>query len=176
MSLFFVWKHIQWVSLISEWVIFGHRGDAFDENCSYSIKEVPYNFAGSSIRCQCHTGQKNDNLNPIQVRLLGRSRLSNPSDLPCSWTIWRPTTFSLSKLAIWFKFPAVCFDGLDWQFVNIHSGNGLAPKRQQTITLTKNNSVPWRIYASPGFNVSDRCTWLTIASWFQQFKVNYINT
>ena len=51
-----------------------------------SIKEVPCYFSGSSIKFQGHTGWKIDNLNPIWVRLLGRSQLSNLSDLPCSFT------------------------------------------------------------------------------------------
>ena len=40
-------------------------------------------FLGSSIKFQGHTGWKIDDLNPIWVRLLGRSQLWNPSDLPC---------------------------------------------------------------------------------------------
>ena len=49
-----------------------------------SIEEVPYYFSGSSIKFRGHTGWKIDDSNPIWVRLLGRSQLSNPSDLPCS--------------------------------------------------------------------------------------------
>ena len=45
---------------------------------------MPYCFLGSSIKFQGHTGWKIDDLNPIWVRLLGQSQLSNPSDLPCS--------------------------------------------------------------------------------------------
>ena len=48
-----------------------------------SIEEVPYYFSAPSIEFQGRTGWKIDNLNPIWVRLLGRSQLSNPSDLPC---------------------------------------------------------------------------------------------
>ena len=44
---------------------------------------MPYGFLGSSIKFQGHTGWKIDKFNPIWVRLLGRSQLSNPSDLPC---------------------------------------------------------------------------------------------
>ena len=40
-------------------------------------------FSGSSIKFQGHTGWKIDDLNPIWVRLLGWSQLSNPSDLHC---------------------------------------------------------------------------------------------
>ena len=52
-----------------------------------SIEEVPYCFSRSSIIFQGHTGWKINNLNPIWVRLLGRSQLSNPSDLPFSPSI-----------------------------------------------------------------------------------------
>ena len=48
-----------------------------------SIEEVPYYFSWSSIKFRGHTGWKIDDSNPIWVRLLGRSQLSNPSDLPC---------------------------------------------------------------------------------------------
>ena len=48
-----------------------------------SIEEVPYCVFGSSIKFRGHTGWKIDDLNPIWVRLLGRSQLSNPSDWPC---------------------------------------------------------------------------------------------
>ena len=46
---------------------------------------MSYCFSGSSIKFQGHTGCKIDDLNPIWVRLLGRSQLSNPSDLPCCY-------------------------------------------------------------------------------------------
>ena len=47
-----------------------------------SIEEVPYCFSGSSIKFQGHMGWKIDDLNPISVRLLGPSQLSNaPVDL-----------------------------------------------------------------------------------------------
>ena len=48
-----------------------------------SIKEVSYYFLRSSIKFQGHTGWKIDDLDQIWARLLGRSQLSNPSDLPC---------------------------------------------------------------------------------------------
>ena len=48
-----------------------------------SIEEVPFCFFGSSIKFQGHTGWKIDDLNPIWVRLICRSQLSNPADLPC---------------------------------------------------------------------------------------------
>ena len=48
-----------------------------------NVEGVPYNFSRSSIKFQGHTGWKIDDFNPIWVRLLGRSQLSNPSDLPC---------------------------------------------------------------------------------------------
>ena len=50
----------------------------------YFFSEVIHQFQRSH-------GLKNHRLNPIWVRLLGRSQLSNPSDLPCfSWKyIWK---------------------------------------------------------------------------------------
>ena len=48
-----------------------------------STEEVPYNFSRSSIKFLGHTGWKIDDLGQIWARLLGRSQLSNPSDLPC---------------------------------------------------------------------------------------------
>ena len=47
-----------------------------------SIEEVPYYFSRSPIKFQGRAGRKID-LNLIWVRLLDRSQLSNPSDLPC---------------------------------------------------------------------------------------------
>ena len=51
----------------------------------HSIEEVPYCFCflRSFIKFQGHRGWLFEDLNPIWVRLLGRSQLSNPSDLPC---------------------------------------------------------------------------------------------
>ena len=49
-----------------------------------SIEEVPCCFPRPSIKFQGHKGQKIDDLDQIWARLLGRSQLSNPSDLPCS--------------------------------------------------------------------------------------------
>ena len=47
------------------------------------IEEVPYYFSRSYIKFQGHTGWKIDDLDQICARLLGRSQLSNLSDLPC---------------------------------------------------------------------------------------------
>ena len=46
-----------------------------------STETVPYCFSRSFIKFQGHTGWLIDDLNQIWVRLLGRSQLSNPSDL-----------------------------------------------------------------------------------------------
>ena len=48
-----------------------------------NIEEVPYYFSRSSIKFQGHRVWKICDLNPIWVRLLGRSQLSNLSDFPC---------------------------------------------------------------------------------------------
>ena len=47
-----------------------------------SIEEVPYCFSRSSIKFHGHTGGKNWRFGS-NLRLLGQSQLSNPSDLPC---------------------------------------------------------------------------------------------
>ena len=46
-------------------------------------EKVPCCFSRSSIQFQGHTGRKIEDLNRIWVRLLGRSQLLYPSDLPC---------------------------------------------------------------------------------------------
>ena len=46
-------------------------------------RRSPLLFSRPSIKFQGHTGWKIDDLNPISVRLLDRSQLTNPSDLPC---------------------------------------------------------------------------------------------
>ena len=48
-----------------------------------SIEDMPYYFFGVIYQISRSHGRKIGNLNPIWVRLLGRSQLSNPSDLPC---------------------------------------------------------------------------------------------
>ena len=63
-----------------------------------SIEEVPYCFFGSSIKFPGHTSWKIDEFNPIWVRLLGRSQLSNPSDLPCIAWLY---IFSCDQAALW---------------------------------------------------------------------------
>ena len=42
-------------------------------------------------------GGKIDDLNPIWARLLGRSQLPNPSDLPCSWMIDMNVHFDIKR-------------------------------------------------------------------------------
>ena len=49
-----------------------------------SIEGVSYWFSRSFVKFLGHTGRKMKDSNPIWVIFLGRSRLSNPSDLPCS--------------------------------------------------------------------------------------------
>ena len=66
-----------------------------------NIEEVPYNFSGSSIKFWGHTGWKIDVSNPILVRLLGRSQLSNPSDLPCLQS--HPDLSGTNELSLSFR-------------------------------------------------------------------------
>ena len=55
----------------------------------WSIEEVPYSFSRSFIKFQGHTGWLIDDFNPIWVRLLSQSQLSNPSDLPSDGIAWK---------------------------------------------------------------------------------------
>ena len=66
---------------------------------------MPHCFLGSSIKFQGHTGWKIDNLNPIWVRLLSRSQLSNPSDLPCYASAFRRRRHYVFGLSV---PPSVC--------------------------------------------------------------------
>ena len=90
-----------------------------------SIGEVPYCFPGSSIKFQGHTCCKID-LNPIWARLLGRSQLSNPSDMPC-----------LNEnccVLIWISlklFPVVLLT-----IIQHDSDNGPLPNRSQAFICT----------------------------------------
>ena len=59
----------------------GTKLDVAEKRCA--IEDVPYCVSRSSIIFQGQTGGKIDHLNPIWVRLLGRSQLSNPSNSPC---------------------------------------------------------------------------------------------
>ena len=68
-------------TVTSVWIHWSVWDDAQSFKCN--VEEAPYNFSRSSIQFQSHTGWKIDDLNPIWVRLLGRSQLSNPPDLPC---------------------------------------------------------------------------------------------
>ena len=74
----------------------------------HCIGEVRYCFTRSSIKCQGHRVWIIDDLNPIWVRVLGRSQLSNPSDLPCLLSFLNKSTKELmyslehkSKAVIW---------------------------------------------------------------------------
>ena len=62
---------------------------------------MPYCFARSSIKFEGFTRRKMDDFNTIWVRLLGRSQLSNPSDLHCSrwWDWWSQLQLASSRMA-----------------------------------------------------------------------------
>ena len=65
---------------------------------------VPYCFSRSFNKFQSHTGWLIDDLNPIWVRILGQSQLSNPSDLPCcniaNFVGW--ICFAFATLSRWY--------------------------------------------------------------------------
>ena len=67
------------------------------------VEEMHYYFSGSSIKFLGQTGWKIDDLNPIWVRLLSRSQLSNPSDLPCyiTWMSFGIPNISMQN-EIWY--------------------------------------------------------------------------
>ena len=75
-----VWIH-RWLWNDAQ-ILKKHRRGAFlffKVICQISISHGTKLFADAEKICW-----KIDNLNPIWVRLLGQSQLSNPSDLPCS--------------------------------------------------------------------------------------------
>ena len=122
---------------------------------------MPYCFLGSSIKFQGHTGWNIDDLNPIWVRLLVRSQLSNPSDLTCliliyqvsslTWAIMKQPpsvatwtenqgtllgrgqhTQRIHQLTHWGRVTHICVANL----TIIGSDNGLSPSRRQAIIWT----------------------------------------
>ena len=70
-------------------------------------EEVPYCFLGSSIKFQGHTGRKMDDSDPIWVRLVGRSQLSNPSDWPCLFQTNRASVLPATDFAWSFNASAL---------------------------------------------------------------------
>ena len=76
-----------------------------------SIEEVPYCIARSSVKFHGHTGGKNWRFES-NLRLLGRSQLSNPSDLPCSRSSVKFQVHTEQKIAN--------FD-LNWAFPDCNS-------------------------------------------------------
>ena len=80
---------------------------------------------GSPIKFQRHMVWKIEDLNPIWVRLLGRSQLSNPSDLPCSRsnTLFRHISGMLGLIDMKWKGGAwggYCFNYVTSTFDLIH--------------------------------------------------------
>ena len=89
------------LSVTPFWLCYHHQGHTgqkiadFDPNwafsdCNFRLNSlmvmkwcIKLDATRSSIKFQGHTGWKINDFNPIWVRLLGRSQLSNPSDLPC---------------------------------------------------------------------------------------------
>ena len=85
MDKYFMWSHYEWL----------HNHNKAKHNktvCIFlgiycSIEEVLHCFSMSSMEFQGHTGWKINDLNPVWLSLLGRSQLSNPSDLSCSYML-----------------------------------------------------------------------------------------
>ena len=65
--------------------ISANRWISSERGCNGELWRLPYHFSRSSIKFQGHTGWKINDLDQIWARLLDRSQLSNPSDLPCCY-------------------------------------------------------------------------------------------
>ena len=61
--------------------------------------------------------------------------------------------FNRKVLYLDWNFTEVVPKVSNWQSVTIGTGNGLAPKRCQTITWTNDELFYWRIYAAIGLNL-----------------------
>ena len=111
-----------------------------------SIEEAPYDFLRSYIKFQGHTGWKIDDLDQILARLLGRSQLSNPSDLPCfilSNSLW--------VIFVTFSYIATLLGSFLWKFdtsvgVKIHPADTPVGVNPSTLPVL-GRSPP------PGFSV-----------------------
>ena len=98
-----------------------------------SIKDVPYNFWGVIHQISRSHGRKISDSNPISVRLLGRSQLSNPSDLPCwEWEHENIFEFLIISITHWGRATHICVGKL----TIIGSDNGMSPGRRQAIIWT----------------------------------------
>ena len=104
-------------------------------------EEVRYRVSRSSIKFQGHTGWEIDDLNPFWVGLLGRSQLSNPSDLPyflnASRNVYQNTIIAASWTMPWITCNRVitticaCIHGyvlwvslvLITIYINVHHGS-----------------------------------------------------
>ena len=102
---------------------------------------MPNCFLGSSIKFQGHTGWKIDDLNPIWVRLLGRSQLSNPSDLPCSSIKYRYWWFfifhwmeSLDQMGNWCIFS--CDQAAIWLVQSVRPSVRLSVRPSVRLSVT----------------------------------------
>ena len=86
-------------------------------------------FSRSFIKFQGHTGWSIDDWNPIWARLLGRSQLSNPLDLPC--------LEHMEAFGIWYRRRNVICNVLPCRYFFLFF-NG------ETLVLTKERSCHMR--------------------------------
>ena len=98
---------------------------------------MPYCFLGLFIKFQGHTGWKIDDLNPIWVRLLGRSQLSNPSDLPCFIVAF---FLSCDQAALWMV-QSVCLSVCLWCLFDYVPIIMSAWNSQELLPMTKVMSI-----------------------------------
>ena len=112
------------------------------ERCPIVFQGYPSNFKVTR-----------DKTSPIltqigRFRTIGRSQLSNPSDLPCLYGIWFPWPLLLKPLTLWGRVTHICVSKL----TIIVSDNGLSPSRRQAIIWTN----AWILLIEPlGTNFSE---------------------
>ena len=124
---------------------------------SCNVEEVPYNFWGHPSNFKV-TGWKVDDLNPLWLRLLGQSQLSNPSDLPC-WNEGYATSVTDTGLNADFEQIRSCvlicttgpmmfqkhFASKRANFLAMtHSWNGWAPTDRCCLSAWTRNPPCWR--------------------------------
>ena len=112
-----------------------------------SIEEVPYYLSRSSIKIKGNTAWKINDLNPIWVRLLGQSQLSNPSDLPCFWKASRNTIMPRGILRS--KVLYIYFLHQTRQRIQIQQNIRLSVQTGDCFTAFVYNAI-WNIFAHIG--------------------------
>ena len=77
------------------------------------------------------------------------SSLSDKMVVISQMAFWNAYSW-MESFAFWFKLQRSLFLRVNWQQLNVGSGNGLAQNRRQTIIWTSASPVHWLIYAALG--------------------------